>query len=173
MWDRAGGHPADPDELAEQIIREAPANTEGITLSGGEPMAQGVSVYAFMCSIRARRPDWSIGMYSGYTGFELAYGQFDLYYDAHPQPMGESIKTALWIHQIRRHLDWAVLGRFDRTRMDVPADRPDARLVSSANQHLSLLSGRYTYDDFRRGLLVEISLGATGTNTVTGFPVRN
>lgn len=35
------GEEVDPSALAERIVREAPAGTEGVTISGGEPMAAG------------------------------------------------------------------------------------------------------------------------------------
>ncbi len=186
------GDEIDPDELAYQIIRDAAPGTEGLTISGGEPMHQAVSVYSLMCSIKARRPNWSIGMFTGYALSELASGTYMIGepggLNADIPPMLTGIKGALWTHQVCQYLDWVVAGRYDRTRplpsaelvtLDPPgADdhrlyRPDLKLCSSANQCLHLISRRYSYTQFESGLSMEFSIDTDGLTQITGFQSVN
>lgn len=145
--------------VAEWVI-ELRANRliDGLTISGGEPMEQAGGVLALLQALRLRVPEISIGVFSGYTESELARGAF-LSRDDHLP----SHQADLW-HAIRQHLDFAVLGRFNRHR---PSHQP---LVSSQNQALLLLTDRHSSSDFSPQS-VEFSIDSQGTTQVTGFPI--
>ena len=73
--------------------------------------------------------------------------------------------TSAWRSGARsaRHLDFAVMGRYDRLQ---PSDAP---MCSSANQVLRLFSARHTEMDFSVQT-VEITIAADGLTRTTGFP---
>ncbi len=131
---------------------------DGLTISGGEPMEQAGPLLAFLESLRLRVPGLSIGLFSGYTNRELEAGAF-LSHEANPS----SYQAELW-RAIRQHLDFAVLGRFNRNR---PLNQP---LVSSQNQELLLLSDRHSSSDFSP-LGVEFTIDSQGITQITGFPI--
>jgi anaerobic ribonucleoside-triphosphate reductase activating protein len=131
---------------------------DGLTISGGEPMEQASGLLALLQALRLRVPEISMGMFSGYTERELMIGAF-LSRNANPS----SHQAELW-RAIRQHLDFAVLGRFNRNR---PSNQP---LVSSQNQELLLLSDRYSPSDFSP-LSVEFTIDSQGTTQITGFPL--
>ena len=162
------GRNIEPDELARELFLKVRPGTEGITFSGGEPMQQASSLYELICSIKAHRPDYSIGLFSGYTASELLTAQYEI---QGTPTFTAGQKSILW-DRIRRKLDFAILGRFDITR-PLPRDTdfslyPHLQFVSSANQQLVLYTNRYTFDDFGP-LKVEFTIG-NGLVTVTGFP---
>jgi anaerobic ribonucleoside-triphosphate reductase activating protein len=106
----------DLDDLVQDLLYKSAPGTEGLTLSGGEPLQQPWDVLDLIDVLKTLKPDWSIGMFTGYTQDEAASMPF-------------------W-GLIRATLDFAVMGRYDRTK---PCNKP---LVSSANQELVLLSTR-------------------------------
>lgn len=131
---------------------------EGITISGGEPMEQALAILELMAQIRTATPQLSIGLFSGYSERELNEGQFPGF------PNEDKIhKRALW-RRIRSHLDFAVLGRYNRHQS---ISDP---LTTSRNQRLRLLSGRYTAADFAPQT-VEVTIDGAGLTQITGFPV--
>lgn len=131
---------------------------EGVTFSGGEPMQQAEDLLGLMKSIRDRQPALSFGMYSGYSEHELASGRYWCRTE-----LPRVARQELWT-SIRRHLDFAVLGRY-------VAGRPSALpLRTSANQRLELYSNRYREQDFEPQEM-EVHIGESGLVQVTGFPV--
>jgi anaerobic ribonucleoside-triphosphate reductase activating protein len=141
-WDADGGYEVHPNVIACRIIRNAAPNTEGLTISGGEPLQQGIELLYMIQEIKRLRPAWSVGLFSGYTESELR-------------------RIPRWT-AIRATLDFAVLGRYDRTQA---CSKP---LVSSANQELVLLSSRYTLNDFP-AQSEEVFVGPDGLCQITGF----
>ena len=131
-----GGYEVDPETLAIDIVRLAEPGTEGVTVSGGEPLQQTLAVWTFMHSIKKLRPNWSIGMFSGYTGSEWGAGRI----------------------VFAGYLDWAVLGRYDRTR-------PAKGFCSSDNQELKIYR-RYCEADFQP--MKEVLIGEDGLTQITG-----
>ena len=71
-------------------------------------------------------------------------------------------RLALW-RSIRSQLDFAVMGRFNRSQ---PSQAP---MRTSANQVLRQFSGRYSESDFGEQT-VEITIAASGLTRTTGFP---
>ena len=130
----------------------------GLTITGGEPMEQATELATFLEAVRRGLPSLSIGLFSGYAERELVQGQFraDL-------SLSRIQRGDLW-QRIRGHLDFAILGRYNRLQ---PSDRP---LVTSRNQQLLLLSDRHPEGDFT-AQSVEITIGAEGMTQITGFPV--
>ena len=130
-----------PEEFRTVLLL---ADVEGLTLSGGEPMQQASALFALISILKARRPDLSIGMYSGYTERELN-------------------ASAIW-RAVCEHLDFAVLGRFVAAK---PSSLP---LRTSANQILRLFSGRYREEDFQPQEC-EVQITQDGLVQITGFPL--
>ena len=130
----------------------------GLTISGGEPMEQAAEISTFLEAVRSGLPPLSIGLFSGYAEGELVQGQFRA-----DSSLSRAQRGDLW-QRIRRHLDFAVLGRYNRLQ---PSDRP---LATSRNQQLLLLSDRHPEGDFT-AQSVEITIGAEGMTQITGFPV--
>jgi anaerobic ribonucleoside-triphosphate reductase activating protein len=161
LWDHKDGAEYDPAYLADQIFAHCVPGTEGLTISGGEPLQQAVSLKLLIREVKARRPDWSIGLFTGYTHRELAAGN---YRPVVGSPGIRAFNQDLW-RQIRAYLDFAIMGRFDRSKPTGPG-----ALVSSENQAITLFSSRYTMSDFTP-LSVEFSIDDTGLCQISGFPV--
>ncbi len=169
-WDPTGGTEWEPDALAEHIVQNAAPGTEGITLSGGEIAQQLLSAYSLICSAHARRPDWDIGVFTGYDKSELVYGNYNLREKLPLDTPG--IRAMLWTDQVQPHLGWVVYGRYDRTKppSEGRADRQDLGFVSSHNQWLEIFwRSKHKYADFSQ--MVEYSIADSGLTQVTGFPV--
>lgn len=161
-----------PRDLLEGILERLAAlwthdPSPALTLSGGEPMQQAGAILALLQRIHGRRPGLSVGMFTGYTEEELEAGG----YLTSPRLLFGSSERAeqrarhnAW-RRIRTHLDFAVMGRYDRTQPIQDA------LRTSANQQLHLFSGRYSEADFSP-LSVEIQIEEGGAAVVTGFPIR-
>jgi|SRR5579872_29908 len=167
----------DPLELAKKILQDAEVGTKGITISGGEPMHQPLSVYHLIYQIKLRRPDWSAGIFTGYDLRELVNGEYEVREEIANVAPDEEVdpRPVMW-HFLRRQLDFAICGRFDVTKPVDPAldttlyARTDARLISSSNQHVELLTSRYSHADFPP-LSVEVSVEEGGLVEITGFPL--
>ncbi len=134
------------------------AALEGVTLSGGEPLQQATAVAELIKEIRESVPWASFGMFTGYTETELDAGCY-----VTRAATTERHRSALW-QCIRRQLDFAIMGRYQRTEA---VGQP---LRTSSNQRLHLFSSRYSEADFDLQL-VEIDIGPDGSSVVTGFPV--
>lgn len=169
-WDFNAGRDVEPDALAEEIVRDAAPGTVGLTLSGGEPLHQAVSVYSLMCSVLARRPDWDIGIFTGYTLSQVTYGGYDL-----REPLslaGERGRAALWEHSILHSLTWGVFGPYDRNRptSEMSRDIFWRNKVASANQFLTMFKRKYTFDDFP-DIGMEVNIEADGLTKITGYRI--
>jgi anaerobic ribonucleoside-triphosphate reductase activating protein len=145
--------------LARQVITEAADGTEGLTISGGEPMEQAGELVSFIEIVHHYRPEWSIGIFSGYSHYELTLGSYRLTQFG-GQEVSDEWKRIYW-SALRSRLDFAVLGRYDRTR---PCSDG---LISSHNQTLELFTDHYRREDFQR--LMEVSVSDNGLTTITGF----
>lgn len=140
-WDFGGGTEVDPDVLARKIVQDAPLRTDGLSVSGGEPL-QCDELLDFIERVKFLEPDWTVGLFTGYRRSELC-------------------TIPAWT-KIRATLDFAVLGRYDRAK---PCPLP---LTSSWNQELVLLSSRYTLNDFP-AQSEEVFVGPDGLCQITGF----
>ena len=143
--------------LAQLVNCQREPSLDGFTFSGGEPMQQAEHLATLLHCLRAAVPTLSFGMFTGYTEPELETGR---YFTRHGVNGGR--RQMLW-RSIRGQLDFAVMGRFNRHQ---PSDAP---MRTSANQALSLFSGRYSEGDFG-AQTVEITIAADGLARTTGFP---
>jgi len=116
---------------------------EGLTISGGEPMEQAPAVLELLRRLREAHTEMTIGLFSGYTERELP--------------------EALW-RGMQRHLDFAVLGRYNARRRSLDP------LVSSTNQVLRLYTDRYSMADFA-AQSVEVHIDNANLTQITGFPI--
>lgn len=136
LWDANGGEQVNPAELAARIVREAPAATSGITLSGGEPLQQPYEVFRLIVEISHLRPAWSIGIFTGYRWDEILH------------------------HEDRAFLlpliDWIACGRYD--------DRNNPAVGFDAKD-LHILTARYKRADFKTAIQLSISPGGMTTIT--------
>jgi len=146
-------------DLANQLVDIA--GTQGVTLSGGEPMHQAFDLGGLLFHLwrRTKFDGFSVGMYTGYTLRELELGD---YFTA-GLPSSDTLRQKWW-QMIKRDLDFAVMGRYNQHQAD--DSRP---LCSSRNQELVLFSNRYTYADFASQEF-EMQIDGDGLVQVTGFP---
>lgn len=141
FWPFIGGQSATVEELVERFLAEP--NTEGISLSGGEPFAQAAALARVAEGVRASGKGVLV-----FTGFPATLLQ-------------TSDKPG--VRRLLAAADLLVTGPYDR-------DRPCARpLLASANQELVYLTERYRGQNLgpRR---VEYHISANGVVTKTGFP---
>jgi anaerobic ribonucleoside-triphosphate reductase activating protein len=142
----AGGETHLVRELARRIA--GTAGIEGLTLLGGEPVAQAASCAALAAAARAA--GLSVMLFSGYTMEELRDRSID---DPH-------------VARLLLSCDLLVDGRY---RSDLP--EPRRRWIGSANQRLWFLGDRYRADDprFAERNTIELRL-ACGSLLVSGWP---
>jgi len=153
-----------PLDVVDRILK---AGMDGVTFSGGEPLQQlNEGLQVCIRSLKAARPEISIGLYTGYTPHELETGNYRWEINSpseeqYPAPKYRKIAAWEWL---KDRLDFAVMGRFNQAQLD--ASRP---LCSSRNQDLVLFSDRYKLSDFRPQE-TEIIVSADRV-VITGFPV--
>jgi hypothetical protein len=137
-------------------------------------MHQAQNVLAVSQQVREAIPNFSIGMFTGYSLKELEAGQYQtLCITEEGKAVIETSankpytsKVATWNLLSTYYLDFAIMGRYMRGR---PDNRP---LSSSTNQEFRLFSNRYTLADFTQQQ-TEITIDETGLVQVTGFPAPN
>jgi anaerobic ribonucleoside-triphosphate reductase activating protein len=143
-----GGTPVPVEALAARFNR-LPSDVQGVTFSGGEPMAQAAALARLLDLMRATR-DWSAMSYTGFT-----------------------------IEHLRRHGDEGQRALLDRLDVLVDGPYIAARHASlawrgSGNQRLHLLSSRHQRPepDVTAGLEFQVgpdTLSWTGVPSVAGF----
>lgn len=141
-----GGTLHEPAEIAEWILREM--EIEGVTFSGGEPFLQADALAEVARLVRGA--GGSVVVFTGCEWEDLE-GSTD---PGHRALLAEA--------------DTLIAGPY---RSDMPSAHP---YLSSGNQRLVHLTGRYGDEDFRAkaGRRTEFRVGADGCLTVTGFPTR-
>ncbi len=72
---RRAEHLVNARNLAERIA--SCDGHDGLTVSGGEPMLQSRGLHELWSELRARRPDWTLIVYSGYTRAWLLHNGSD------------------------------------------------------------------------------------------------
>jgi anaerobic ribonucleoside-triphosphate reductase activating protein len=98
--------------VAEQVLQAyKEQGVEGVTFSGGEPMQQAPALLELMQTLRQQVPSLSFGLFSGYGQWELVLGRYSIWGGDY----SEDNRRRIW-DQIREHLDFAVLGRFNETQ---------------------------------------------------------
>jgi anaerobic ribonucleoside-triphosphate reductase activating protein len=148
------------EEVAEWIL--SCQGIEGVTFSGGEPFQQADDLRRLCGYIKLGRPDFSIGVFSGYTLEEFVCGRW--HWKA-PGADGWITGDPDLFEEIRRFLDFGVFGRF---RQSMACS--DKALCGSRNQEVVFFTNRYSSADLMpQGF--EVTIGADGRGAViTGFP---
>lgn len=154
-----------PQSLADWILSQP--GIEGVTFSGGEPMQQAPDLLAILIEIKQHKPQLSIGIFTGYNLRELEEGRFGFRVPGNEAGswVNDAVKASRLWREIRQHLDFAVAGRFQQSKLTT-----ETAMRSSSNQHLHLFSDRYRESDFP-GQAVEIKIQPGGLTTITGFPI--
>jgi anaerobic ribonucleoside-triphosphate reductase activating protein len=132
----AGGTAVTVDELLARV----PADVEGISLSGGEPLQQAAGATALLEAARAR--GLSTLVFSGYTLAEIEQ-----------LPGGPAVLAAT---------DVLIDGRY------VAGERLARGLRGSANQRVHVLTPRHALADVETTPVAEIRIGPTGEVVLTG-----
>lgn len=139
-WDPSAGQEATTEALWAEI--SAVEGLEGVTFTGGEPMAQAEALAELATACRAR--GLSIFIFTGYRQEQLKSPN----------------QLKLW-----SLADIVVAGPY------VQAQRSfEHAWVGSANQQVHYVSARYSADDQLSAVRAEAHLEPDGTLTWTGFP---
>jgi anaerobic ribonucleoside-triphosphate reductase activating protein len=136
--DALGGRETTVDELAAEMAR---SGSEGLSLSGGEPLQQAEASLALLDA--ARSLGLSTLAFSGYTIEEI---------------------RALAPHgpDVLARLDVLIDGRY------VSSERLATGLRGSQNQRIQLLTSRYQMSDIEATPVAEVRISATGEAILTG-----
>lgn len=138
--DAAGGRVVEVAELADEMARAQSLGSEGLSLSGGEPLQQADAAVALLDAARA------LGMstlaFSGYTLDEIR-----------ALPRGADVLA---------RLDVLIDGRY------VSTERLASGLRGSANQQIQRLTERYAMSDIEATPVAEVRISATGEAILTG-----
>ena len=146
-------------ELADWILNQ---NVEGVTFSGGEPFQQAPALELLISFIKERRPELSIGSFTGYTLQELRDGKFNWW---HPELRTMIPGDAKLSNAILKQMDFIIAGRYNQLqRCD---DKP---LCGSRNQEVHFLSTRYNSKDLRANIVEMVVDPEAGLVQITGFP---
>lgn len=144
MWSLYGGTEVSPRDLLNQYLEES-AGTDGISLTGGEPLDQyeGLIEFLRLC----REYEIEVFMTSGYT-LDRIKGSWPEVLDL---------------------VDILIDGPFEQDKLD-----DTAAWRGSTNQGINLLSPRaQQYKDYVPDTLAEIICNPDGTVTMTGFGAPN
>ena len=146
-------------ELADWILNQ---NVEGVTFSGGEPFQQAPALDLLISFIKERRPELSIGSFTGYTLQELRDGKFNWW---HPELRTMIPGDAKLSNAILKQMDFIIAGRYNQLqRCD---DKP---LCGSRNQEVHFLSARYNLKDLHANIVEMVVDPEAGLVQITGFP---
>jgi anaerobic ribonucleoside-triphosphate reductase activating protein len=135
--DALGGREVSIDELAAEMAR---SKSEGLSLSGGEPLQQAEAAVALLDAAR------SLGMST------LAFSGYTI----------EEIRTLPHGPDVLARLDVLIDGRY------VSTERLAAGLRGSQNQRIQLLTPRYAMSDIEATPVAEVRISATGEAILTG-----
>jgi anaerobic ribonucleoside-triphosphate reductase activating protein len=148
------------DAVADKVLRaQKEHGVEGVTFSGGEPMQQAPALLELIQTLHQQVPSLSFGLFSGYSDLELVLGRYSIW----GRDYSEEYRRRFW-QEIREHLDFAVLGRFNEAQ---PCGMP---LRTSRSKALRMLSSRYSVKDYGPQS-VEVFIHSDGRAQVTGFPI--
>jgi anaerobic ribonucleoside-triphosphate reductase activating protein len=148
------------DAVADKVLRaQKEHGVEGVTFSGGEPMQQAPALLELIQTLHQQVPSLSFGLFSGYSDLDLVLGRYSIW----GRDYSEEYRRRFW-QEIREHLDFAVLGRFNEAQ---PCGMP---LRTSRSKALRMLSSRYSVKDYGPQS-VEVFIHSDGRAQVTGFPI--
>jgi anaerobic ribonucleoside-triphosphate reductase activating protein len=139
-WDPAGGQDSSVAELLTEIV--AAEGLDGVTFTGGEPMAQAEALSELAAACRDR--GLSVFIFTGYRQDQLK----------------SPAQRKLW-----GLADIVVAGPY------VQAQRSfEHAWVGSTNQQVHFVTNRYSPADQQHAVRAEAHLDPDGTITWTGFP---
>ena len=146
-----GGTLLSESQVRDRLIEAVSQGSEGITLLGGEPLAQPEAATGI--AETARELDLSVMLFTGWYLRELESG----------------ISEGLDLRRLLATIDILVEGRFDASQPET-----ERRWIGSKNQSIHFLSNRYSPDDpdWRQPNTVEIRW-VGGELLVNGFPVKD
>ena len=148
------------DAVADKVLRaQKEHGVEGVTFSGGEPMQQAPALLELIQTLHQQVPSLSFGLFSGYSDLDIVLGRYSIW----RRDYSEEYRRRFW-QEIREHLDFAVLGRFNEAQ---PCGMP---LRTSRSKALRMLSSRYSVKDYGPQS-VEVIIHSDGRAQVTGFPI--
>lgn len=136
-----GGKEWTTEGLFRRVRRYVPLS-EGLTLSGGEPLQQGEALVSFLARVRYQTA-WSVILLTGYTW--------------------EEIQALPWGNAVLDHVDVVIAGRYQ------PEQRLARGLIGSANKTVHFLTSRYTLSDFSQVPVAEVIIAPDGGVRVTGI----
>lgn len=139
-WDPSGGQDSSVAELLSAIA--GVEGLEGVTLTGGEPMAQAEPLAELAAACRDR--GLSVFIFTGYRQ--------------------EQLKTPAQL-KLWGLADIVVAGPYAQAQRSF-----ELAWVGSANQQVHFVSSRYSPTDQQHAVRAEAHLEADGTITWTGFP---
>ena len=107
-----GGTEYTPEDLAQDVIKRLTPLHRGITLSGGDPLAQADGVLEFLQAIKKLKPGLNVWCYTGYV-----------YNDVKNLPVLKEINVLVDGPFIlaQRDLDFPYRGSRNQRLIDVPA----------------------------------------------------
>ena len=150
-WEKEKGFKLSVDTLLEMIIKQK--DIEGVTISGGEPFLQSLSLAYLIKKIKEKNKRLSVMIYTGFTLKELLLS---------------SLKGAKEIGFILKNCDILVDGRFEKT------NRIKDPWRGSSNQKIYFLTKRYSLKDYKKAykLSNEIHINKDGKIFISGIPTK-
>lgn len=139
-WDPAGGQDSSVAELLTEIA--AVEGLDGVTFTGGEPMAQAEALAELAAACRTR--GLSVFIFTGYRQDQLK----------------TPAQLKLW-----GLADIVVAGPYIQAQRSF-----EHAWVGSANQQVHFVTNRYSLADQQNAVRAEAHLDPDGTITWTGFP---
>ena len=115
-----GGTAYTPRQLADEVFARLTPLHRGITLSGGDPLAQAEEIVDFLEIVRRERPQLTVWCYTGY-----------LYDEVKEQPVLQLIDVLVDGPFIlaQRNLDLPFRGSDNQRLIDLPATRRSGSVV--------------------------------------------
>lgn len=146
-------------EVADWILEQG---TEGVTFSGGEPFQQAPALELLIAYLKEKRPDFSIGTFTGYTLKELQEGKFQWWSSPYSMMIPGDKKLG---GEILKQMDFIIAGRYN------PDQRCDDKpLCGSRNQQVIFLNSRYSQKDLHSNIVEMLVDKDEGLVQITGFP---
>jgi len=141
-------HSFEPNLIISEkdIIKLIPEESDGLTISGGEPFDQAQDTLELCRLFKEQYPNKNIFIFTGYTLYEL-----------------EDKKLT---EKIMKYVDAMVIGRFVDNMQD---DKSWKRWAGSSNQQLILLNNKFNKDIENKNR-IEIIIGKE--TIVSGFPTN-
>lgn len=130
-------------EAIMEMVRKS--DIDGVTISGGEPFDQKDALLNLVSALRDTT-NLDIIVYSGYSLQELSLNELS--------------------RQILQKIDAVITGKYDEGKKNT------RYLYGSSNQEVTLISDKFSKDDFEGPQEFEILVQSNGMKIITGFPIE-